>query len=387
MEESNNLPPLGEGLEVPDFLRSDEWFGTDPEPYLLDFTEAYRPPHYTLTYNDIGFAPLGGIHAITGQSGNGKTMTIAQFIAAILSGDCGNLHYNLGDMIPNPRVLYIDTEMEKDNTIAMKNRVLSMTGRDIGERYDDFVVVMLREAASDDRKVSAAVMRWRLTLKAIYLYRPTVCFIDGLLDVVDDFNANTECQELIYKCMQVATHYGISLWCLVHQNPGTEKLVGHMGSMLERKVTDIFETKKEKNVTTGLATFTVRQKKARGRDIPDWMFQVTSEKAWGEPVQLDTEPALNDEPIAIKKWLEVGRYDIEWPATKDKIKSIFKNRGGVKNNPSLLDNLKVALNRRFIIEQPKETRTKGQTHVKYILNPEEFPDDKPFGPPIKEAPF
>lgn len=385
-EEKDKLPPLDSSVPVPTFLAADNWFGVEPEPYRLDFTEAYKPPQFLLTWNDVGFAPLGGIHAITGQSGNGKTMTIAQFIAAILCGDFGNLHYNLSEAIPEPRVLYIDTEMEKANTIAMKNRVLSMAGRRIGENYDDFVVLMLREATSDKKDVSAAVMRWRLTLKAIYEYNPTAVFIDGLLDVVNDFNSNTECQELIYKCMQAATHYNISLWCLVHQNPGADKLVGHLGSMLERKVTDIFETKKEKNPTTGTATFTVSQKKARGRDVPDWKFQVENTKVWGEPAQLNTEPSLNEKPEQIKEWLQVGRFDIDWPATKEKIKGIFKSRGGVTSNPSLLDNLKVALNRRFIIEQPPETRKKGQTHPKYILNPEEFPSDDPFGP-AEKAPF
>jgi hypothetical protein len=284
-------------------------------------------------------------------------------------------------------VLYIDTEMEEANTIAMKNRVLSMTGRTVGEQYDDFIVIMLREASSQDKHVSAAVMRWRLTLKAIYQYQPTVAFIDGLLDVVNDFNSNTECQELIYKCMQAATHYGISLWCLVHQNPGNDKLVGHLGSMLERKVTDIFVTKKEKNDTTGDATFNVHQLKARGRDIPDWKFKVLPVNGWGVPEQLNSEPKLNDNPENIKQWLTAGRYDIEWPATKEKIKTILKNRGGVTNKPAQDDNMRVAINRRFIIEQPKETRTKGQNYTKYILNPEEFPDDKPFDEMNGEAPF
>ena len=392
MTENNNngLPPQLTPEEIrarTDFLPEDHWMEVDPEPYRLDFTKPYKPPSYLLNYNGIGFAPIGGVQAITGQSGNGKTMTIAQFIAAILSGSCGNLSYNLSEQQPDPRVLYIDTEMEEDNTIAMKNRVLSMTGRVIGEEYDDFVVIMLRETTSDEKNTSTAVMRWRMTLKSIYQYKPTVVFIDGLLDVVNDFNNNTECQELIYKCMQAATHYGISLWCLVHQNPGADKLVGHLGSMLERKVTDIFETKKEKNPNTGSVTFTVRQKKARGRDVPDWMFRVKSDKAWGEPEQLNSEPALNDNPDYIKQWLTIGRYDIEWPASKDKIKGIFKNRGGVTSNPALLDNLRVALNRRFIIEQPPETRTKGQTHIKYILNPDEFPTDHVLGEPIEEVPF
>ena len=340
-----------------------------------------------LTWNGVGFAPLGGIHAVTGQSGNGKTMTLAQFIAAILGGSFGNLSYNLNEEIPNPTVLYIDTEMEEANTISMKNRVLSMTGRIIGENYDDFIVLMLREAQGNDKNESSAIKRWRLTLKAIYEYKPTACFIDGLLDVVSDFNSNTECQEIIYQCMQAATHYGISLWCLVHQNPGADKLVGHLGSMLERKVTDVFVTKKEKNDTTGDATFTVHQMKARGKDVPDWQFKVMPTAAWGVPEQLNNEPKLNDAPDNIKAWLMAGRYDIEWPASKDKIKSIFKNRGGVANKPAQDDNMRVALNRRFVIEQPKDTRIKGQTHVKYILNPEEFPEDKPFDNETNEAPF
>lgn len=369
------------------FLSQDNWMPVDVAPYVLDFTKPYIAPKYVLSWNDIGFAPLGGIQAVTGQAGNGKTMTLAQFIAAILGGECGSLRYELSDYIPSPRVLYIDTEMEESNTIAMKNRVLSMTGRTIGESYDDFVVLMLREAQADEKGITSAVMRWRLTLKALYQYRPTVAFIDGLLDVVNDFNSNIECQEIIYKCMQAATKYNISLWCLVHQNPGADKLVGHLGSMLERKVTDIFVTKKEKNPITGDATFTVHQMKARGRDVPDWSFKVLPVNGWGVPEQLSVVPKMNNQPDAIKEWLRIGRYDIEWPATKEKIKSIFKIRGGVSNNTALVDNVVVAINRRFVIPQPKETRTKGQNYVKYILNPEEFGED-PFEPESnEEVPF
>ena len=371
---------------IPDFLADIGWFEEDVKPYRLDFTKPYEAPKYTLSWNGIGFAPIGGIHAVTGQAGNGKTMTLAQFIAAILGGSFGNLRYELSEEIPEPRVLYIDTEMEEANTIAMKNRVLSMTNRTVGENYDDFVVIMLREA-SGTKDTSAAMMRWKLTLKALNEYRPTVAFIDGLLDVVNDFNSNTECQEIIYMCMQAATYYHCSLWCLVHQNPGADKLVGHIGSMLERKVTDVFVTKKEKNDITGDVTFNVHQMKARGRDVPDWKFKVLPVGGWGMPEQLTTEPRLNDNPENIKQWLTVGRNDIEWPATKEKIKTIFKNRGGVTNKTAQDDNLKVAMNRRFIIEQPRDTWAKGQNYVRYILNPEVIPNDEPFGPEREEVPF
>lgn len=369
------------------FLSADDWMSVDPTPFRLDFTKPYTPPQYTLSWNGVGFAPLGGIHAVTGQAGNGKTMTLAQMMATFLCGEYGNMHYALAEEIPHPKVLYIDTEMEEANTIAVKNRVLTMASRDYAQSYDDFIVLMLREVASETKGITAAIERWRMTLKALYIYRPTVAFIDGLLDVVNDFNSNIECQEIIYKCMQAASHYHISLWCLVHQNPGADKLVGHLGSMLERKVTDIFATKKDKNDTTGEAVFTVHQMKARGRDIPDWKFRVLPVDGWGRPEQLNTEPKLNDNPQNIREWLFTGRNDIEWPATKEKIKTIFRDRGGVKNKPAQDDDMTVALNRRFVIPQPPETRAKGQTHIKYILNPEEFESDKPFGEVGEVAPF
>ena len=125
-EKKNNLPAIENGEAIPNFLKKYNWFGVDPGPYRLDFSKQYEAPKYTLSWNGIGFAPLGGIHAVTGQSGHGKTMTLAQFISAILCGDFGNLHYELSEEVPEPTVLYIDTEMEEANTIAMKNRVMTM---------------------------------------------------------------------------------------------------------------------------------------------------------------------------------------------------------------------------------------------------------------------
>ena len=122
-EKLNGIPLPGEEdvkPPKPDFLQGDDWFSINVEPYLLDFREAYKLPRYTLSWKGIPFAPLGGIHNITGQSGNGKTMTLAQFMATILCGEFGQLKCELDPSIKRS-VLYIDTEMEKDNTIAVKN--------------------------------------------------------------------------------------------------------------------------------------------------------------------------------------------------------------------------------------------------------------------------
>ena len=359
----SNIPSI-EPSAVPDFLAGDQWFSADIGHYYLDFAKAYQSPRYTLSWNDIPFAPLGGIHAITGQAGNGKTMTLAQFMAAILSGEFGKLRYELSEEIPHPKVLYIDTEMEEANTIAVKNRVMTMCGRPIDQPCDDFTVIMLREvpesSAADSKgkttKVPSSVNRWRMTLKAIWEVKPTAVFIDGLLDVVADFNDNKECQETIYKCMQVASHYGISVWCIVHQNPGGEKLVGHLGSFLERKVTDIFQTKKDKSDKTGDVTFTVKQLKARGRDVDDWQFYVEPVDSWGMPVQIcknieKKEKVEGDTLEDIRRWLHESKARCEWPLTRSEIKKkVFGEIGGQKNSDRQQLDITIAINSGYLIE-------------------------------------
>ena len=389
-QEIQGIPLPGEPdakARKPDFLQGDEWFEQDVEQYRLDFEKAYEAPRYTLSWDGVPFAPLGGIHAITGQAGNGKTMTLAQFMSAILCGEFGNLRYELSDTIPKPTVLYIDTEMEEANTIAVKNRVMTLCGRQINERADDFVVVMLREVpeTTNDKgeKIASSVNRWRMTLKAIYQYKPTAVFIDGLLDVVKDFNDNKECQETIYKCMQVASHYGISVWCIVHQNPGGEKLVGHLGSFLERKVTDVFQTKKDKNDKTGDVTFTVSQKKARGRDVQDWQFRVLPVDSWGRPEQLEQAVVVKSEfkhtAEEIKAWLEEYQDKVTWPATLTEIRlNIFKEMCGIKSNDDLQQCVKISTNRTFLIPQQDHEREEGQKKPKYYLNPEVMNIKNPF---------
>ena len=379
-ENKDDMIPLPREPEpIPDFLKSDRWFSEDVTPYRLDFSKAYEAPRYTLSWNGIPFAPLGGIHAITGQAGNGKTMTLAQFMAAILCGEFGSLRYELSGVIPHPRVLYIDTEMEEANTIAVKNRVMSICGRPINEVTDDFVVVMLREVPEstdgNGDKIPSSVNRWRMTLKAIYEYQPTAVFIDGLLDVVRDFNDNKECQETIYKCMQVASHYGISVWCIVHQNPGGEKLVGHLGSFLERKVTDVFQTKKDKNDKSGDVTFTVSQKKARGRDVQDWQFRVLPIDSWGRPEQITTEQiqkkgekSEGDEPEKIRKWIEQATERYNWPMSRADIKkNVFGEIGGQLNHDKQNTDLTIALNLGYL---EQSTLKKNGS---YMLQPSEEP--------------
>jgi hypothetical protein len=135
-----------------------------------------------------------------------------------------------------------------------------------------------------------------------------VAVIDGMLDVIRDYNDIEECQETITKCMQVSSFYNCSVWCLVHQNPGrNDKMAGSLGSILERKVTDILATVKTKDEKTNAVTFKVTQLKARGADVPDWQYFVEDDRDHiGMPKMFanETEAMPDDKRDAYRKELD-----------------------------------------------------------------------------------
>ena len=304
-EQINNPQPQSAATlpEVPDLLRQDQWFGMDVSAYWLQDDEKYEQPVWSLQWHGIPFAPLGNIHALTGQSGHGKTMTFSQLITAILGGQFGDLRCVLPEGVPRT-VLYVDTEMGKNDTLRVRERVFRLLGWRWGEHHPEFRILRLRDVqppapptnnppATENapkqpkttqtglslQEAKIVVLRWKMILQAIWEVRPTVCVIDGMLDIIANYNDIEECQEIITKCMQVSSYYNISLWCLVHQNPGRiDKMAGSLGSTLERKVTDILTTVKEKDKDTGSVTFTVQQLKARGADVPDWKYCVDDDR-------------------------------------------------------------------------------------------------------------
>ena len=296
--------------QKPDFLQGDDWYDTQVDDDFLDFDEPYRPPRYTMERDDVPFADVGEMHIISGKPGNGKTGLMSQLEAATLGRQFGNtLARDVGHIVrdeqgnivtgedhrplfqPRPtRILHIDTEQGKDDTIAFKNRVISMSGVDKDEAKDHFFILRLRDT-------ELAQDRWKKILKAIYVVQPTDIFLDGMLDIVEDYNDQKECQPIIRKCMMLATYYDASLWAVLHENPLVDKLVGTLGSITQRKVSEIFTVIKvkqadmkenERRADLPDIYFRVKQVKARGRDVADWLFQyVTNAGGWGQPVEIE----------------------------------------------------------------------------------------------------
>ena len=160
------LPEAGDAkpqIKAPDFLQGDDWYPVSVDDDFLDFDEPYRPPRYTMERNGVPFADVGELHIISGKPGNGKTGLMSQLEAATLGRQFGNtlardvghiVRDEKGDIVTgedhrpifqvrDTRILHIDTEQGKDDTIAFKNRVISMSGVPKDEAKDHFFILRL----------------------------------------------------------------------------------------------------------------------------------------------------------------------------------------------------------------------------------------------------
>ena len=289
-DERNLLPPLPSGEEMERQVLAEEL-----APYWLDPTQNYPEPHYLLQYNGVGFSPLGGIQALSGQKKNGKTFVLAQLIAAILGHGSERVEAYLHGLSVRedtlawlgrePSVLYVDTEMEQLNSAKVLRRVHWLCQWEQTVPNERFRVLWLRQIEKTEKE-AAYERRYSLIKKAIEWMQPTAVFIDGVRDIIGDFNNNEESSALVTDLMAIATKMNCCIWNVLHANPRMQnddesKMRGHLGTELGNKVSDTFISQKKKDADTGRVTFTVKQQDARGKDVDDWKFEIVDDAGSG----------------------------------------------------------------------------------------------------------
>ena len=386
MESENNKLPE---IRTAEQIRADEL-----KPYWLDPTVEYPEPHFLYEFHGVGFSPLGGIQAISGQKKNGKTFVLAQLMAAAL----GYGNDRIADYLPGltirestvehlghaPRVLYCDTEMERLNSAKVLRRVHWLCGWDMKAPSDRFAVLWLREVPKPEQD-TCNHERWRLIKSAIEVFSPDIVFVDGLRDLVNDFNSNEESSQIINEMMSLASQREMCIWNVLHMNPrpsndDESKMRGHLGTELGNKVSDTFISIKKKDATTGDVTFCVKQNDARGKDVDDWKFRVTDDAGGlGIPriIESTTTDIQSDCDAAetIMGWLDKAEEqypnDDDWPMTKKQFKTkVFGEIGGQKNYTRQTNDLKFAIENELVLETSEKS---GNGSKKVVINP-----DRPF---------
>ena len=384
-EESNNIPQPHTAEEL-------SWERL--RPYLLDPREDYPEPYTILEYNGVPFSKVGGLAAITGQKKNGKSFVLTQLMAAILGNGCEKTQrYLPGLTVPErtieylghePKVLYVDTEMEKLSSAKVLRRVHWLCDWDMKYPNDRFAVLWLKNMPKDiEKKVYR--QRYEMIRLAIDAIQPDVVFVDGLRDLLASINDEETATAILDDFGSIAEERRMSIWLALHQNPSRKneddegKMRGWAGTELGNKVSDTLVSIKSK--TSNGVTFTVKQVDARDKDLEDWKFEITDDAGnLGVPRIISSgtnlpskskEQTTCDDVTVIRGWIEQAKDMYEWPMTRADIKKkVFADIGGQKNANIQQADLQAALNMAYL-----EESTIKSGNGSYMLQP---PEDIPF---------
>ena len=382
-QQTNDLPQPKNTKQI----RSEEL-----RPYWLDPREDYPEPYYMLEYNGVPFSTIGGIQAISGQKKNGKSFVLTQLMAAILgNGNERTQRYLPGLTVPErtieylghePRVLYVDTEMEKLNSAKVLRRVHWLCEWDMKQPNDRFQVLWLKNMPRDDAE-KAHEKRYRLIRNAIEEVNPDIVFIDGIRDLLSSINDENNGVQILSELSTLAEERHMCIWNALHQNPRGDanseegKMRGWIGTELGNKVSDTFISIKSK--TQNGVSFTVKQQDARGKDIDDWKFEVTDDAGnlgvprittYGTNLPSKSKEQEGDSQDDIIVWINQAKDLYDWPMSRGDIKKkVFGEIGGQKNTSKQQMDLNIALNMGWLVESSMKK------NGAYML---ELPEDLPF---------
>lgn len=189
---------------------------------------------------------LGDVSTITGMAKSRKTFLITSIIVAFLD-DTGFL--NLNSDLPTKRVLLIDTEQSRAFVQRLIRRIYRLMKWDFEDDVKDRLrVLSLRELTPEKRL--------EVVKNTIEAFKPTLVFIDGSADLINDTNSVEDSNTLVNELMRISTDQKCHICSVVHTNPNSEKTRGHFGSELQRKSETVMLVTREGDTTTVKPQFT-----------------------------------------------------------------------------------------------------------------------------------
>lgn len=240
--------------------------------YRMSVHDEIPAEHCVLSVNGVPFFAKGDIHGIKAKQKQGKTTAISLMAAAILGCDKfapkAILPENEAGENKPMKVLFFDTEQKKQDTKLFYERVLTLAELPLDEdSYDQLQVYPLRQLDTE------ALLP---TIETIIRHeRPDVAFIDGIVDLMGDFNDLETSKELIRKLLQLATECDCAIVNVLHTNKDKDdnNMRGHLGTILAQKAGNVLECTKKGPI------FTVSSADSRHQEVPSWSFMFAEDSS------------------------------------------------------------------------------------------------------------
>jgi hypothetical protein len=245
--------------ELPDF-----------SPYVLDISK--KPKSYVplLSIRDTVIFSRCSISAITGKAKSRKSTLMICLSKKFL------------DEYPNGKLMIIDTEMAEFYVHRNAVKLHKLAGFPENVNHERIVILQFRELSTEKR--------FEMFSNAIKKYKPDLVFLDGVRDLIVNYNEIDDVVELIDEIMRLSNIYKCHICSIIHENKGNTDLRGHLGTELQNKaetVIAVATNKEDKNFSKISARMT--------RNMPFDDFQIGMDN-YGMPYFVDDVSSTQYKP-------------------------------------------------------------------------------------------
>lgn len=191
-----------------------------------------------LSFGEQVFISKGNLATITGKPKCFKTFLTSSLGAAFLVGTFMNIsaHKNGG------KLLLVDTEQGKARAQKVQRRINQICGYEIDSNNENLIVLSVRELDAE--------VRLQVIKEAIADNSPALVLIDGIRDLLSNFNDIEESNLIINEMMKLSSNYCCGIITVIHQNKGDTNARGHLGSELMNKSQSVIEMRKTGDIGT-----------------------------------------------------------------------------------------------------------------------------------------
>ena len=315
------------------------------ESCRIDILEIIPPPEiaWEIKDDDSGEFNILGTHGnfslVKGKAKSKKSFFINMAIAAAVGK--GLLQNKLRSLLKDNfnKVLYFDTEQSKYHVQKAVKRICTQIGVGIPSNLNTYG---LRKSSPSERL--------KLVEYAIE-NTPSLGFvvIDGIRDLITSINDEAEASNIASKLLKWTEEYNIHIVVVLHENPGSDKARGHIGTELMNKAETVIALQVDKydeNVSTVTAGF------CRNKSFKPFAFEITDD---GLPKIIEDYVIQSKS----KKGFDVLTLD---PIDKFQLlKEVFKNGEGFQYS-ELVTQIRIVLDKKY-----QGTKGKGENKIKEVI--------------------
>lgn len=204
--------------------------------YILDLSLPTNEPRFMFSISGVPTIPQGELIGIKGRAKMGKSQFEYYLIAVMLSGAYRG---NVRPLQDRYKILLFDTEQSQVSLKKCCQRALKFAGLPTDKNDTRFLPFFMRPLSIEERR--------NVIADAVEAEKPDIVFIDGVRDLLQDFNSLDQSNDLIQWLLSLTAEYGCTIVSVLHQNKSKDdgNMRGHLGTELLNKLTDCFEISKK----------------------------------------------------------------------------------------------------------------------------------------------